>query len=318
MAKTDDIEPSANSPLALVAKGLGGGTLARIANEGISRKKGSVTPISYQAYAINYEQVKEFIGLISDVERKQLQNPEIRQGMIRVGRKSPEQTEDDILHAKAIFSYVPTKEEGDEVTFEWEKLQDCQFTTAPEKDMEFIIQGMQRLHVGNTCRTTSVNIVEAILGFATDISKYFFIAPKYQTTLDAGQPNKDTFYVLPPPPSVHRENAASKQFDILNKLYKRMSEIPKLNPGSPETRAKFEALKSIYKDAVGANNLSATELMRKIMEHDKVASKDLFHKREPNFLSRFFTIKSTTERMFKDFEKDFQDNINKETHSAKP
>src|SRR5687767_8824083 len=55
VGKTNDIDPNVNSQVVMTTKALGSGTLARIADEGIIRREGSVTPISYQAYAINYE-----------------------------------------------------------------------------------------------------------------------------------------------------------------------------------------------------------------------------------------------------------------------
>ena len=89
---------------------------------------------------------------------------------------------------------------------------------------------------------------------------------------------------------------------VLKKIYKRLEEIPKLNPESPETRKKFDALKSMYKDIAGENHLSTKALFGKILEHEDKNQNSLFEKRSPNFLSKLFSLSSSTKRMFDDME----------------
>ncbi|MBL7480620.1 hypothetical protein [Legionella bononiensis] len=310
VGKQNDVGP--DSQMTKIVESLGDGTLSRLVDEGISRKPDSVRPMSYQAYSINYDQAKDFMGLISDVEKKQIANPNIKKGMMDLYNAGTSET--TVIHKEAIRSYVPTQEEGDNVTFEWKKLNECDFSSTvknKDKDKDKISEGVQHIQVSNTCRTTALNIVEAILGFTTDISKYFFVSPKYETTLVGGQPNKDSFYILPPPPTVNKEHFSAQQLDTLNKLYKRLEEIPKLNPDSKETHDKFEALKSTYKDIMGENNLSANDLLKKVLEHEKSHSEALYTKREPNFFSRLFSIESSTEQLFKDFKKNFQNEMDK-------
>ncbi len=291
VGKTDDINPTS------LRKNVFLGELSRLADEGISRSEGSIAVINYQAYAINYEQVKEFLGMIAEIEQRQIKNPEIVKGIQR-------EYGSDGIEKEAIICFVPVKENGDIVEFELEKLKNFEFLTTEEikaKTSSEIASGVQYLSLNNTCRASSKNIVEAILGFATDVSSYFFIAPKHQSKLIAGQPKKESFYVLPPPPNC--ANVSKEQEAVLKKIYKRLEEIPKLNPESPETRKKFDALKSMYKDIAGENHLSAKALFGKILEHEDKNQNSLFEKRSPNFLSKLFSLSSSTKRMFDDMEK---------------
>lgn len=58
----------------------------------------------------------------------------------------------------------------------------------------------------------------------------------------------------------------------------------------------------MYKDIAGENKLSAKALLGKILEHEDSNQNSLFQKRSPNFLSRLFSLSSSTKRMFDDME----------------
>lgn len=295
VGKTGDINPDYSSRFAMIKKTITTKTLSRLADEGVSRRKGHIADINYQAYAINYEQVKEFLGMIAEIEQRQLKNQEIVNGIRRIY---------DFMEMAEIKCFVPVKENGDIVEFNLKKLKECEFLTTEEikaKTSHEIASGVQYIYLNNTCRTSSKNIVEAILGFVTDVSSYFFIAPKHQSKLIAGQPAKESFYILPLPPNC--ANVSKEQEAALKKTYKRLEEIPKLNPESAETRKKFDALKSMYKDISGENHLSAKALFGKILEHEDKNQNSLFEKRSPNFLSKLFSLSSSTKRMFEDMEK---------------
>lgn len=324
VGKTNDIDPDRDQQLKLFRKELGDGTLARLADERISRERERNVAINYQAYAINYEQVKEFLALIAEVEKKQLNNKAISDGIISVyGRNGIEDV--------SIKCYVPVDERKDDnkVIFQFKILKEYEFLTVAEcsvkqaselavgdakssKKVSEIVVGAQKIQISNNCRTTALNMVEAILGFATDISKYFFVAPKYQTRLNAGQPDKDTFYILPSPPTVFKDHLTNKQFHILIKLYNRMEEIPKSKLDDPKTRAKFDALKATYKDIAGENNLSANALLEKITKHERTNKNALFDKRSPGFFSNLFSLSSSTERMFTAITQDLNTEKDKE------
>lgn len=317
VGKTNDIDPDAASELTMIKKEIGSGTLARIADEGISRREGSIANINYQAYAINYDQLKEFLGMISEIEKKQLENPEIQEGIKR-------KFGNDGIEDKEIRCYAPVLEDKDNdlVTFHHKKLKEFEFATDEElkakvnvKVTSEISSGVQQIHINNTCRTSSKNIVEAVLGFATDVSRYFFVSPKHESKLVAGQPKKESFYILPAPPNT--ADVSIKQDFILKKLYKRMEEIPKLNPEDPKTRAKFDRLKSMYKEIAGENKLSAIELLGKVLEHEDKNQNSLFEKRSSNFLSRLFSISSSTQKMFKSMKDDLQKAMTMEENKQK-
>ena len=312
VGKTNWIDPDASSGLKMTAKSCGKGTLAMIGDEGITRKKDHNVAVNYQAYTISLEQMKGFLSLIKEIEAKQLHNSRINNALINA-------SEED----RSISCYAPIL--GDKtrsVPFEYKKLQE--WTEAPKDRIKYptsetIATHAQTLSATNTCRTTSLNVVECVLGFKTDISKYFFVAPKFQTTLSAGQPLKETFYILPAPPIACTNQLTKQQTYVLNKLYKRLEEIPKSHPGDPKTKEKFDQLKTIYKQIAGENNLNANTLLTKIIEHEALNSKTLFTKRSPNFLSRLFSMSSTTERLFKQMKTELintQSNLSNEDKSA--
>ena len=307
LGKTNDIDPDHSSTIKAAKKIVGDGSLARLADEDILRQKHDKAQISYQAYTINYEQLKEFLRLVAEIERKQLENDAIRDGIIRV------YTHEGIEN-KAIRCYVPVHEEteSDEVTFEYKKLSEYHIAELHSKQAFKLAKEAQQIQLNNTCRDTSINLVEAILGFATNVSRHFFVSPDYKTTLKGGQPDRNTFYVLPPPPTVFKEHLTEKQSIILSKLYERMKEIPKSHLDDPKTRVKFEALKTAYKEITGENKLSVRELLNKISDYEEKNKSALFDKRSPNFLSRFFALPSTTETMFKEMKKELQQEINAE------
>lgn len=296
-------------PTLITPKILGQGVVAKLCDEPTTRKSGTVIPISYQAYAINYEQAEGFLGLIAEIDKELMNDKEIKARTIATTNRKDLSDEQIIIH-EAVHSYAPTKIEGEKVTFEWSRLTTCKLqTTLSMQQKKELSDGAQRVQIHNTCRTTALNLVEAILGFATNISKYFFVSPSYQTVLKAGSPDKNTFYILPPPPSVYKESLSKIQNETLNKLYQRLEAIPTLHASSTKTRKKFDALKQIYNDIAGANQLSANQLLGKILEHESAKKDNLFKQREPNFFSKLFGIPTTTERFFKEIKTKLKNTI---------
>ena len=302
VGKISDVDPDSGNPSCMISKMLRGGSLARLADEGITRnKENHVRAINYKAYAINYEQVKEFLILIAQIEKKQLNNSKIMDGMDHAYGAEASQHD-------SIRCYVPTSEEEDLVTFEYKRLRESLFWRDLDNYQE-ISCAAQALQYRNTCRTTALRVFETILGFVTGVSEYFFIAPRYLGYLRKGQPEKSTFYVLPSPPNASEHEFTPKQRMVLDKLYKRMEDVPTLESDSQQTRDKFNALKTAYKEIAGSNNLSAAQLLQKIVEHEKKKEKELFSKRAPWFFSRCFNIPSTTEKMFKEIERNLQNEL---------
>ena len=288
VGKTNDIDPDLQNPLRMLTKVLGSKALSRITDEGITRKLGhsanTNTNISYQAYDINFEQVKEFLGLIAAAEKRQKTNYT------------------NANNGRGIVGYIPVNEEQNknEVIFEYRVLDDFSFKL-PNSKMESyhrIIIGAQELHINNTCRTTALNMVEVVLGVVPDVSKFFFMTLKYHTKLVEGQPDPKTFYILPPSPNSFKKNF--KETKILDILYKRMENIPKLNPREPRTRHKFDKLKALYDQISGPNTLSANQMLLAVTAHD--TDKELLARRTNQFFAPLFL--SSTEKAFNTMKSD--------------
>jgi hypothetical protein len=288
VGKSNDIDPdygqTAKKVIVMAGKAIVSYTQARLADEGIARYTGS-DKISYQAYSINYNQAVDFLHLIREIEVKQTPN-------------NPHDT-------RAITALIPVMEKGDDVFFEHKHLCDLKSRDKPNGQAEHLAQQVSTITAGNTCRTSALNMVEAILGFATKVSKFFFVSPKYKTTLDLGLPNKDSFYILPPPPKTYDTLPASQQKVLMN-LYKQMEAIPEKNPNSLETRNKFNAVKDLYKKIAGENKLNANELLVKIIDHEAKNEQALHAKRNPGFLSQLLGLKSDTEKTFGKIKRELQ------------
>jgi hypothetical protein len=205
-----------------------------------------------------------------------------------------------ILNNERISCYFPKIiSSSDQINFKYGKLHEnisSESSESSESSVEELSKQAQELHINNTCRTTALNIVEKILGFKTNISQNFFIAPNYETTLIAGQPNKESFYILPPPPEAYGTDKTCKN-SWLRILYDRLNETPKTNPSSDKTRKKFNALKEIYNSYAVKKDLNLDELLRLIESN----MTDLNAKRNSGFLNNLYSSTSRTETMLKPF-----------------
>jgi hypothetical protein len=132
VGKFADVDASAGNTCLIIGKIVLGGSLSRLVDEGLRRPVGHKCNISYQAYDINYEQVIEFLTLIKGVEEKQLKNPEIREGIIRM-YKNTNYTETKIFEEEAMHALVPVQEldEDDQVIFKLKKLSEWDLNPSP-------------------------------------------------------------------------------------------------------------------------------------------------------------------------------------------
>lgn len=300
VGKTNDLDPDVKAQATMIAKGLTTGTLARLADEGIYRREGHRVTISYQAYSINYQQLNDFLALLALMEKEQLKKEAIKS---HVGKE------------KLIKCYAPVIDgrDKDKVIFEYTNLQDCNLTTTKSNEKtEKIIRKAQEIHIKNTCRTTAKKLIETILGFKTDISGHFLTELKYQTELLAGQPEQNSFYIIPPPPDAYTSQITDTQHRILSKLYKRLEDLPKKAANSTETRAKFDALKGMYNGIAKQNKMSAGEFLRCITDYEKKHEEVLFSKRSPHFLSKKLSFLTTTERTLCDIKTELKALVSRE------
>jgi hypothetical protein len=275
--------------------------LGKMDDEGINRGPSYEEAISYQAYSLNFNQLKEFLALIAAIDKKQLENTQIAEYVKKSRRRHNLQTDEEILAEQAICGYVPVDETNEQaVRFTFKKLTDCNFST--EKAIDNVVEGAQYLRGDNTCRKTAIDMVEAMLGFTTDVPRSFLSEPKFATRLKAGVPDKDNFYILPPPAYI----TPDERGDTLSKLYKRLEEIPLSKPSCKKTRAKFDAVKKMYNDIAGMNNWSLEDLLLRIEKHENSDSKALYEKR--GIFSRFFGS-STTEDVVEDIKSNLRKRI---------
>jgi len=317
VGKTNYVDPSQSQAMLIYKEVAGSGALAFLADEGISRRQDFSETIQHQTYAITYDQAKQFLGLMLKIQKSQFSDPMMRKALVRgeaklldndklvsaidkLGEGNIDTLDVDTLEAfnkmeesMKIRCYLPVSEENGEVTFKIKPLSDFEDQSEASAEAKVAISTVNKIQLSNTCRTTALNILECILGFKTDISRYFFISPKYQATLTGGQP-KQPFIILPPPPESYT-NVSKEQKSVLHKLYKRLEQVSTTHTDDPKTKVKFDKLKALYKNIAGNNTLNANQLLIEIIKHE---SKELYEKRSPNFLSRLLLIKSTTERVF--------------------
>ena len=290
IGKTNDIDPDYNNKLRIKLKLLFSSTKAHLGEEKLYIK----SEISYQAYSINLNQFNQFLELVHNMEKKHLDDPII-------GPKVGE---------TRINCYLPIETTEDKITFKYQPLAELPkfLNTESEIPSPELMKGAQEVRRTNNCRTTSLNIIELILGYKTDVSQYFFVSPKYKTHGQNGHPNKAAFYVLPPPPIAFKSQVSPKQMSVLKKLYARLGETPLTYANDKETKLKFDELRSMYTEISGQNNLSAKELLSRIIQHETGHGPVLFAKRHPNFFSRMFSCISSTERLFKNMKTELAQN----------
>ncbi|WED44434.1 hypothetical protein [Legionella cardiaca] len=305
VGKTNDIDSDVRSPLKLGVKYITTGTLGRLADEGIEQDDGE---INYQAYAINYEQYKEFLALIWTMEQEQKKNPTIL-NELNTNYYVVERAKN-----AAISCYVPHEPtEGGEIELIHEELGTNTFVPKEGKEEQFnkAATNTQKIQIiNNSCRTTALNILDIVLGFKANVSKHFFVAPAYKTQFIDKKLDADSFYIFPPPPTAYKD-LGKTQRAVLEKLYKRLEEIPHKDTREQATRDKFAALKTMYNSIAGKNNLSASDLLQCISEHEKGKEEVLYAKRSPSKLSTFFNLSSSTKKMVDSM----KEKLNKEKNS---
>lgn|SRR3990167_8539600 len=291
IGKSNFIDPDFNNTCKIVKKTLTSNTLAVLNDANLTSKGKQAKLISYQAYAINYAQLQEFLSLIAYIEINQIQD-----NIIGTSKSNNE----------LIKCYVPDESKDNidnpNIKFTYRTLPNllANATDYSDFNVQDICNKSKFLNINNTCRHTSLDILRTILGFKTDISENFLIKPAYKTTRLAGVLNKETFCILPHPPGAFKD-LSDHQLDVLTKLYRRIQEIPKKDCFSAKTKAKFDALKATYVAIAGKNNLSAGDLLITIWDEINTNSKrceDLFARRNTNFFSKFITGASATEKMF--------------------
>ncbi|KTD23802.1 Uncharacterised protein [Legionella lansingensis] len=258
---------------------------AQIEDEGIARPDGWESSISYAAHAISYQQYLQFVALLEEIE-----------------------TEDS-------FECYKPGEEG-ELEFTGKKVLASKSDEKNACATKIIARG-QVLNLSNTCRHTAIDLIKYVCNdeqVTHDISRTFFCNLPLETFLVANDgkpfllgdddqayclvhPDPELpFYILPPPPTSFK-NLPAFQRRVLNDLYRRMEEMLRIAPNSPDTQTKFELLKTLYNEKSGPCMVGFATFISDIANWHERHQKEINTLRETNLVDCFFTRKSTTQKM---------------------
>ncbi|STY28266.1 Uncharacterised protein [Legionella wadsworthii] len=283
--------------------------------------KNRMIGLSYQSYSITLKQYKEFIAITRDIHHNQLAHYQDRNDPVGEDKYLTYPELGVRKLRQGISCYIPEDEEGGQVTFTYKNIHSFNeiSTLRSEQERQQIIARSKEINASNTCRTTAYDLLQYPLPYAPKVPSLFLMELDYKTTLSCSKLNPGTFYILPPPPNCFQLNPT--QMKVLEKLYKKLEDLPKKQSGSDVTRKKFEALKQLYKELAGEPQLSLTNLLEKITLHRK-ANHDLFNeKRDQCLFSKFveavgFKINSGTQRTYDQMEKDLKEEIHHQTDAC--
>lgn len=297
-------------------------TDARVTNEAMNRKKSE--SISYQAYNISLEQYKQFLEMIAQIE------DDLKSHYKNKGDSVDHKAKEDL--DAGIMCYVPDDQPGDKVTFSFKEIAGLtpEYTKSEEDEWENVVikpdlnvvslsNETNHLTLSNNCRTFARSIMEQIIGVGKKISGFFLSDLNYRTKLVNSQPDNQTFYVLPPLPACSENASDTKVRFILEKLYAKLENIPKMESSSEKTRKKFDAIKSLYKKIAGNfNQPTAEQLLTEIQKHYE-DNKNSLQSHRKNGLAQFFGLATDTEKLFKHVIKTLEkDKAAEENNSLKP
>lgn len=179
-------------------------------------------PISYSAYAINFEQYKQFLRLLSFMKKTELEYK----------------------------FYQPTEEQDDTVVMEITPIQheDLSKANLSEQNMVERAEYYDRNH---HCRESAIEIAEYTQGIThltDDVSRHFYNNLSVVAEFSYGKP-REHFYVFPLPPESFEADEAKKV--RLTRIFQRMENLLKKDPYGDNTINKFEALKKLYIEQAG-------------------------------------------------------------------
>lgn len=312
IAKTHDVDPDFNKKIKAGIKATFSQTLARIADEGISRDAEHSVTINYQAYAITYAQVHAYLAMIQEIENKQNDDLVIKSRLEIMENEqvddykkdNPEWSDEDlrsyVKKKLRIRCYLPKLDETtNTITFNFQPLSESKLFANLESNEEKnkinikLVNDAKHISARNTCRTNAIAIIEAILGFPTNIPNFFLSKPKHKTKLSAGQPVKP-FYLLPNPPKMFKKSTS--ELKVLQEIYNRLESIPKIAHNTDETQRKFKDLKKLYNELSGSNEKrTAADLLKHILNYGN-ENGHLFTHRKKGFINT--SRETTTKKMF--------------------
>lgn len=291
VGKSNLIDPSFGTgfrdQLRMFGKVAGSHSQAMLMDEGIEEEPDYNPNISYQAYSITYEQYLEFLRMIKEVHEQQLQYYK--------DRVLPDKNYKELsFPEKGLYKlrsglkcYIPEESSSGQVKLAYKAVQQYQPSELPDQEhvRQHIVSDASEIRIANTCRTTARSILDYVLGYSPDVPALFAIGLDYVTKLSAGKPTTHTFYVLPQPPKCFEAEPA--KMSALKELYKKIENIPKIQPESDTTRKKFDELKHLYLELAGKPQLGLMEVLDIITVH-RAANNELFDKHRGEGLVRSF------------------------------
>lgn len=199
-------------------------------------QKNKSRQLSYQAYSISYQQFVKAIHLLGNV-------------------------------VSSFPAYQPTSKtlDGNIADLKYQEI-----NTLISQDT-FKIKALKNkgsyLSQSNNCRHGVLSLMEAIGVAISSISRCFLAFPAYSATFVNGHiPASTPFYTLPAPPPYPKtaDEKAKLKVDLLNKIYRRLYQIPKIKPYSEVTKTRFYQLKALYQQLSDEKPLSLQETLQRI------------------------------------------------------
>lgn len=146
--------------------------------------------------------------------------------------------------------YYPSDDDSNRFDFiAIEKVPDASCTKTIQSDVT-------RLGTQDNCRHTVITLLENLLEmgkrFASGISTFAYACLPYKAVYHQDK-IEGPFYILPVPP-VKEDGDSPAILKARVRLFKRLSDIPKLKPELKETYEKFCALKVLYESLSDAHN----------------------------------------------------------------
>ncbi|KTD35747.1 hypothetical protein Lnau_0731 [Legionella nautarum] len=191
-------------------------------------------PISYSAYAINFEHYKQFLRLLSFMKTE----PEFN-------------------------FYQPIEERGNTIVMERTPTTHEDLSNATPLEQS-IVERAQYYDRNHNCRESAIELAEYTQGIdhlTDDVSRHFFINLSVTAEFSKGKP-REHFYVFPLPPESFEANEAKKI--RLTRIFQRMENLLKKDPYGENTIQKFEALKELYYEQAGIPSDDFQEALRSI------------------------------------------------------
>ncbi|QMT60847.1 hypothetical protein [Legionella sp. PC997] len=264
--------------------------------------------ISYQAYAISFDQYLEFLEITRAIHQEQLDFYKNRPNPTGEYKKMTFPERGVYKLREGIHCYIPEEEETlGKITLKYKEIGTFKQQSAQDAKLrQDIIDESKEIHSSNTCRTTARSLLNYTLHYPANVSSLFTIDFNYKTRLwHENTLKSNTFYILPKPPNCFHVPASKRK--ILDELYKKLEDLPKKEPGSDATRRKFNELKKLYLEVAVEPQLSLNQLLRKIIEH-RENNRVLFEtRRGHNLLSSIvemfgFKIKTGTQQTYERIE----------------